>query len=230
MSIPAVVPRVARLLPPGILVEDVAATSRAALVAFLRLAEGDRERGKLAAWLFGAYLDALRIGADPLTDERTKLVVDVESVQESAAEQIATTVRVIERVLVAFYEEPDLSIATQLVDRRVVEPIVDHEGHTGFAPLGGEAMPLNVRVLSLATAEMLTRPERLRADLLVEATSIDIADRPALSGVGVRFQTLPWAPADDERDRVPGWPGRALTLAELAAAQDDHGDPGHSQT
>lgn len=197
--------------------------SRQALVAFLLLREGVAERPELASWLFGSYLDALTVSRAELLDTEPSLVVD-QAAPGEAAPTIARATQLIQRVLFAFHDDdPDPSVATRLVERRVVEPVVDGCGGSGYAPLGGPGMPLTVRVLALAAAELLTRPERLRADLIVSATSVAIANRPQVSGIGLRRrQTLPWSPAGRDANRDQGWPPRpAPTLAELVAAQDD---------
>lgn len=209
-----------RALPPGILVGDVAETSRAALVAFLSQGGGAGDRPQLASWLFGPYLDALQIGRASAIAQPTVIVDDVLR-EETAAAAVARTTRAIEQVLRAFSEDPDPTVATRLVEQRVVEGVVDENGSAGFVPLGEAWMTLGVRVLALVGVEMLTRPERLRADLVVAEGSVEIADRPVISGVGLRGRrTLPWRPSADERDRAPGWPAVAPTLAELVAAQD----------
>jgi hypothetical protein len=210
----------ARALPPGILVGDIAETSRLALVAFLRQEGGTGEGLQLASWLFGPYLDALEIGRASVVEE-SSLVIDDVLHNETAAAAVAKTTRAIERVLLAFSEDPDPSIATRLVERRVVEDVVDERGSSGFVPLGEAWMTLGVRVLALVGVEMLTRPERLRADIVVSEGSVELAKRAMISGVGMRSRrTLPWRPSADERDRTPGWPAVAPTLAELVAAQD----------
>lgn len=228
MARPALVQRGApRPLPAGVIVADVADLSRLALVAFLRLDHsGVAERAELALWLFGPYLDALSIGHTSLLGSKPSLAVDDVLPGDAAASTIASATRAIERVLCAFHERPDPTIATRLLEHRIVETVIDDHGGSGFGPLGAPWMPLNVRVLALAAAEMLTRPDRLRAELVVGPSSIEIADRPVASGVGLRSrQTLPWTPSRDERERAPGWPASAApTLAELVAAQDRDDD------
>jgi hypothetical protein len=157
--------------------------------------------------------------------EPSLVLDDGDAPEETVALLITSATAAIERVLAAFHADPDLSVATRLLERRVVEPVVDERGGKGYAPFGSPGMPLNVRVLSLAAAELLTRPARLRGDLVVGPTSIEIADRPVISGVAIRSrQTLPWTPPRDERPSMPGWPARAPTLADLVAAQDDAPD------
>ena len=200
---------------------DVSDLSRHALVSFLRLDGDGGQRSELVTWLFGPYLDALTVGRESLLETEPSLVIDDAPAQEAAAAAIASATRAIEGVLVAFHQDPDLSIATRVVEQRIVEPIIDERGASGYAPLGGRGMPLTVRVLALLTAELLARPERLFADLVVDATAIEIASRGVASGVAMRSrQTLPWRPSLDERNRDAGWPARPPTLAELVAAQD----------
>ena len=60
---------------------------------------------------------------------------------------------------------------------------------------------------------------------MVSEGSVELAKRAMISGVGMRSRrTLPWRPSADERDRTPGWPAVAPTLAELVAAQDREPD------
>jgi hypothetical protein len=213
-----------RASPPGILVGDIAETSRAALVAFLRPKGAAVERSQLAAWLFGPYLDALEIGRASALVEPSFVLDDILRT-ETADAAVARATRAIEQVLRAFSEDPDPTIATRLVERRVVEGVVDERGSSGFVPLGEPWMTLGVRVLALVGVEMLTRPDRFRADIVVTERSVEIADRAVISGVGIRGRrTLPWRPSADERDRAPGWPAVAPTLAELVAAQDRETD------
>jgi len=217
----------ARELQSGVFIGDISDLSRTALVQFLRLGErGPLDRPRLAEWLFGAYLDALTVGHRSLVDTEPSLVLDDgEAPEETVSLMIESATRAIQRVLAAFHTDPDLSVATRLLERRVVEPVIDERGGRGYAPLGYQGMPLSVRVLSLAAAELLTRPARLRADLVVGADCIEIADRAVVSGVAIRSrQTLPWNPPREDRPSLPGWPARAPTLAELVAAQD--ADPG----
>lgn len=229
MSSPALLHgRDARELQSGVFIGDVADLSRTALVAFLRL--GNRgaapvTHAQLADWLFGPYLDALTVGHRSLVETEPSLVLDDgEAPDETTDLMISSAAAAIERVLAAFREDPDLSVAARLLERRVIEPIIDERGGQGFAPFGSPGMPLSVRVLSLAAAELLTRPARLRGDLVVGPMGIEIADRPIISGVAIRSrQTLPWTPPRAERPSLPGWPARAPTLAELVAAQDDPG-------
>jgi hypothetical protein len=218
-----------RSLPAGVLVSDVADLSRLALVAFLRLRWRSAKRSELATWLFGEYLEALTIGRRSQVESGPSLMLDESMSEETAQASIVQATAAIERVLMAFHGDPDLSIAPRLLEQRIVEPIVDERGTRGFAPLSDPTMPLAARVLALVAAEMLTRPERLRGDLVVEesldGSSIDIADRPIASGVGLRTrQTMPWRPSRDELSRTPGWPaakpGPPPTLAELVAQQD----------
>lgn len=213
-----------RVLPPGVLAADVAETSRIALVAFLRMDGDAAARPQLASWLFGTYLDAIELGRRSAIEQPT-LVLDDILRDETAAEAVAKTTLAIERVLRAFVEDPEASIATRLLERRVVEAVVDDQGNAGFAPLGETWMTLGVRVLALLGVEMLARPDRLRADIVIDGTSVTLADRAVVSGVGLRGRrTLPWKPSADERARSPGWPSTAPTLAELAAAQDRRSD------
>jgi hypothetical protein len=216
VSSPAVELQNCRSLPSGILVGDVADLSRHALVSFLHVNARGGERADLVSWLFGPYLDALTIGRRSELEEAEPSLSMDEAVTDAA--------HAVERVLLAFHQDPDLSVATRLIERGIVEPIADERGGHGYAPAGAADMPLTLRVLSLAAAELLTRPERVFADLAVSATSIEITDRVVASGVGLRARhTLPWTAARDERASDPGWPARGPSLADLVAAAEDPG-------
>ena len=210
-----------RDLAPGVLIGDVADRSRLAFAAFLRLAADGADRPELASWLFGAYLDALSVGRATSSAAEPSLVIGDAALEESAGAVITSATRSIHGVLRAFHNAADPAVAERLLERGVIERVCDDHAGSGFAPLGEPGMPLAVRVLALVAAEMLTRPERLRADLVVTETSVELAERSIGSGVGMRSrQTLPWTPSREERESAPGWPAAVPTLAELVAAQD----------
>lgn len=213
----------ARELTPGVFVGDVTELSREALVTFLELAERGEavDRAQLSSWLFGPYLDALSIGRHRRDDAAPSLVVEDVASEEEVVGVVARAYQGICRVLVAFHANPDPSVAARLVARGVVEPVSDERGNMGYAPLDDPGMTLTLRVLAITAAEMLTRPGRLRGDLVVNGDAVHIGERPIVSGVAMRSrQTVPWTPPRGDRESSPGWPARAPTLAELAAAAD----------
>lgn len=209
------------MLTGGVLVADVVDVSRAALVAFLALTEGgDLARSDVAAWMLGPYADALAVGRPPQELGRPSLVLaDADDELASAAARAGAQIR---RVLIAFSHAHDGSIAEKLVARGVVEPIRDEQGATGYAPSDGGGASLTLRALGVVASELLTRPNRLAADLVVDGERVWLAEQPIVSGVALRSRrTEPWVPARDVRDSDPGWPAHPPTLEDLVAAADD---------
>ncbi|MBS2019156.1 MAG: hypothetical protein JST00_40185 [Deltaproteobacteria bacterium] len=217
----------ARPLPRGVLVGDIADRGRAALTAFLRLAARGAgvDRAAVTEWLFGAYLEAISLGQTPLDVAQPTLVLESAAEQADAAGAVARAAMGIEGLLRAFHAAPDLSVGAKLVDRGIVEPVIDERAARGYAPIADPTFLLGVRVLSITAAELLTRPERLFNDLVVTESSVEIVERSVGSGVTIRSrQTLPWRPEGQER--ASAVPARPPTLAELVAEADGANDAG----
>lgn len=210
-----------RVLPPGIFVGDVADRARLALVTFLRLAAHGTavDRTALTEWMFGPYLDAISIGRDAPDVAQPTLVLGNEVETSGAASAVAIAALGLESLLRAFHSAPDLSVAAKLVGSGVVEPIIDERSARGYAPLADASFSLGVRTLSVTAAELLTRPERLFQDLVVTDNSVELAERPIISGVAMRSrQTWPWRPAAEQREE------KEPSLADLVAAADATSD------
>jgi hypothetical protein len=227
----------ARALPPGIFVGDVADRARDALVTFLRLAArgSSVDRTTLTEWMFGPYLDAISIGRTAPDVAQPTLVLGSEVENADAASAVAIAALGLESLLRAFHSAPDLSVAAKLVESGVVEPIIDERSARGYAPLADASFSLGVRTLSITAAELLTRPERLFKDLVVTEGSVELAERPIISGVAMRTrQTWPWRPAAEQREQneaeSAGAPAssrghdKGPSLAELVAAADATSD------
>lgn len=219
---PERVPSPKHLLPAGILVEDVADLSRHALVSFLELASigAALDRAALTSWLFGPYLDAISIGSAALDVTAPTLVFEDDGEPDVTA-RVAATAASIAKVLRAFAAGDDPSAAERLVGHGVVEMLVDERGSLGYGPRAESYFPLSVRVLSVTAVELLARPERLRADLVLDDDGIRITERPVMSGVAFRSrQTHPYRSATNAPESSPGWPERAPTLDELVREAD----------
>ncbi len=187
------------LLPVGLTVIDVAQGARRALIAFLDLDPRAVDGAALAIWLKGPYRSALSLASRSTLPPPSSVPRSSSTSAEDAPAEPEAMVRAnvsaarkaIEKVLVAFLRKPDLSIGPDMVRAGLVQRIRDDDGREGYGPLMPKLTHLPVRVLSLAIADMLTRPDDLRAALTLEKGTITFLTRH-VSAIVPRRRTSPY--------------------------------------
>jgi hypothetical protein len=141
------------LLPPGLLVLDVAERARTAALEFVH--ESARwTKNELAMWLIGPYNLATGGGRPPTPPNGTAMRVDDDRVQDLLGRARLVTRLFLKQVMT----EPTSRMADQCLELGLVCRAMDRAGGSGYVPVERANATLGSRVLALFAADFLTRP------------------------------------------------------------------------
>ncbi len=189
----------ARALPKGVSVGDVADSCRYGAISFLNGVLAAWGKPELAAWLGGPYRDVTRHAREgldlagrrpPEAARRPIAVYAIERVMREAHDEILVTLRTL--------VQPDggVGFAFSALGGALVSRCRDDAGDPGWIPASPTRMRLAERVLSLVAVDYLTRPEDYESSLAVCTTCRIVAfDATARArglcrvhaGSGIRF-------------------------------------------
>jgi hypothetical protein len=146
-------PQEAVLLPPGLLVLDVAERARSAALDFVHKSAG-WTKNDLATWLVGPYTSAVGADRPQSSQKKSNVKVDDERVQDLLGRARLLTRLFLKQAMT----EPTSRMAEQLLELGLVCRAVDRAGGSGYIPIDRSNATLGSRVLALFAADFLTRP------------------------------------------------------------------------
>ncbi len=195
----------ARALPKGVSVGDVADSCRYGAISFLNGVLAAWGKPELGAWLAGPYRDVTRHAREALdlaarrdaimarrsaVARRTIAPYAIERVMREAHDEVLITLRTL--------VQPDggVGFAFSALGGALVSRCRDDQGEPGWIPVSPTRMRLAERVLSLIAVDYLTRPDDYESSLAVCSTCRVVAfDATARArglcrvhaGSGIRF-------------------------------------------
>jgi len=199
----------ARALPQGVHVEDVADKCRYGALAFLNGVTTAWGKAELAAWLSGPYRDVTRFAREALDLAAVRNESIRKKISAYAIERVMREAHEDVLVMLRTLTAPDggVGFAFSALGGALVSRCRDDFGESGWIPVSPMRMRLADRVLSLVAVDYLARPEDYESDLAICATCKVVAfDRTARSrglcrvhsGSGIRFNSRPSIAIEDE--------------------------------